>query len=122
MEEIDGDCPCLLNIMVAILLYVDNVVLLPKFGASLRIIMNLIYEFCTSYGPEVNLSKVKIMIFGCNKRELNQEAFYLDKDPIKTTHEYKYHGIDFYTHKYFEPSIKRRRIASMKTLMGTMRK
>ena len=68
------------------------------------------------------LSKTKIMIFGRNKRKLNQEAFYLDKDQIEITHEYKYLGIDFYSHGYFEPSSKRRRIASMKALMGTLRK
>ena len=37
-------------------------------------------------------------------------------------HEYKYLGIDCYSHDYFEPSIKRRRTASMKVLMDTLRK
>ena len=30
------------------------------------------------------------MLFGRNQRKLNQEAFYLDKDHIEITHEYKY--------------------------------
>ena len=30
------------------------------------------------------------MIFDGNKRKLNQEEFYLDKDQIEITHEYKY--------------------------------
>ena len=38
------------------------------------------------------------MIDGRNKRELNQKAFYLDKDSIETTHAYKYIGIDFHSH------------------------
>ena len=59
------------------------------------------------------------MIFGLNKRELNQEALYLDKDQIEITHEYKYLAIDFYSHGYFEPSGKGRRIAVMKALMDT---
>ena len=62
------------------------------------------------------------MIFGCNKRKLNQEAFYLDKDHIEITHEYQYLGIDFYSHGYLEPSSKKGGIASMKALMGTSRK
>ena len=63
------------------------------------------------------------MIFGHNKRKLNQEAFYLDKDPIEITHEYKYLGIDLYSHGYFEPSNKKKqRIAGIKALMGTLRK
>jgi hypothetical protein len=47
------------------------------------------------------------MIFGHNKRKLNQEPFNLYKDQIDITHEYKYLGIDFYSYGYFEPSYKR---------------
>ena len=36
LEKIDGDFTCLLNTMVAILLYVDDIVLLSRFGASLQ--------------------------------------------------------------------------------------
>ena len=46
------------------------------------------------------------MISSSNKRKLNQEAFYLDKDPFEITHEYEYLGIDFYLHGYFKPSNK----------------
>jgi hypothetical protein len=35
------------------------------------------------------------MTFGHNKRYLNQEAFYLDKEQMEITHEYKYYDIDF---------------------------
>ena len=57
------------------------------------------------------------MIFGHNKRKLNQEAFYLDKEQIEITDEYKYLGIDFHSHGYFEPSNKKQGIAGMKALM-----
>ena len=60
--------------------------------------LNKLYEFCTSSSLEVNLSKTKIMIFDRNKRELIKKAFYLGKDPIEITHEYKYLGIDFCSH------------------------
>ena len=62
------------------------------------------------------------MIFGRNKKKLNQEAFYLDKDSIEITHEYKYLGSVSYSHGYFEPCSKRLRIIGMKALMGTPRK
>jgi hypothetical protein len=39
--------------------------------------------------------RLKTMIFGPNKRKLNREALYLDKDPIEMSHKYKYLGIDF---------------------------
>ena len=70
---------------------------------------------------KVNLSKTKIMIFDRNKRKLNQEAIYLDKDRIEINHEYKYLGIDFYSHGYFEPSSKGQRMSRMKALMDTLR-
>ena len=36
LDEIDRDSPCLFNIIVAILFYVDNVVLLSRSSASLQ--------------------------------------------------------------------------------------
>lgn len=62
------------------------------------------------------------MISSCNKRKINQEMFYNGKDKIEITYEYKCLGIGFYSHCHFEPSSKRQRIASMKDLMGTLRK
>ena len=81
--------------MVAVLLYVEDVVLLCKSGVGLQKLLSKLYEFCTLASLEVNLSKTKIMIFSHNKRKLNQEAFYLDKDPIEINHEYEYLGIDY---------------------------
>ena len=52
--------------------------------------LNKLYKFCTSSSLEVNVFKTKIMIFGYRKRELNQEAFCLDKEQIEINHEYKY--------------------------------
>jgi hypothetical protein len=62
------------------------------------------------------------MLFGCNKRNLNQETFYLDKNQNEITHQYKYPGIDSYSHGHFEPSYKMQRIACMKVVMCTLRK
>ena len=62
------------------------------------------------------------MIFGYNKRKINEEAFYVDNDPIEIIHEYKYLGIDFYSHGYFKPFSKRQRIersSSRNHLLGT---
>ena len=70
-------------------------------------------DFWTSYmsfallqALKIYLSKTKIMVFGRNKRKLNQEAFYLDKDQIEIIHEYKYLGIDFYSHEDLSQLVK----------------
>ena len=61
-------------------------------------------------------------MFGHNTRKLNQEASYLGQDRIELIHEYKYLGIDFYSHDHFNHQVKRQIIASMKVVMNTLRK
>ena len=95
------------------------------FALYINIIITKIYEqkckFCIVFDLDVNLSKAKIMVFGCNKRKLNQETFYLGKNQNEITHHYKYLGIDSYSHGHFEPSNKRQRIVCMKVVMCTLR-
>jgi hypothetical protein len=57
--------------IVAILLYVDDVVMLSRSGACLQRLLNKLYEFSTSSSLEVNQAKSKIMVFGHNKWRLN---------------------------------------------------
>jgi hypothetical protein len=76
---------CLFNTIVVIL-YANDVILFG-LSASLQMLLNKMYEFCTLSSLEVNLAKIEIMIFGCNNRKLTQEAFDLDKDQIEITHE-----------------------------------
>ena len=65
--------------------------------------MNKQHEFCASSSFDVNLSTIKIVIFGYNKRKLNL-------------------GIGFYLHGHFRSSSRRQRVASVDVLMGTSRK
>ena len=110
---------CLFKIVVAILLYASDVFSLSRSRVYLQRLLNKLNEFCTYSSLQVNLSKTKLMIFGHNKRKLNQEAFYLNKDHTEITHDYKCLGIDVYAHSYFEPSFKRQGIAAMEALMQT---
>lgn len=96
MDEIDGESLCLFDRAVVILFYANNVIMLFKLGACLQRLLYKLHEFCTSSILEVNLSRTKIMIFGRNKRNLNQETLYLDKDRIEITRKYEYFGIDLY--------------------------
>jgi hypothetical protein len=100
--------------VVAILLYVVVVVLPSKSRPSLQKLQNKPYEGCTSSSLEVNISKTKTMIISHNAMKLNHEAFYLDKDQIGITQEYKYLGTHFYSHGYFEPLSRLQRMVSTK--------
>ena len=62
------------------------------------------------------------MIFGRNKEISKQVWFYLCDDQIETTYAYKYLGVDFYSHGYFEPSSGKEGTACMKPLMASLRK
>jgi hypothetical protein len=121
LDEVDWDSPCPFNMVVATLLYVVVVVLLSKSRPSLQKLQNKPYEGCTSSSLEVNISKTKTMIIGHNARKLNHEAFYLDKDQIGITQEYKYLGTHFYSHGYFEPLSRLQRMVSTKALVSTLR-
>ena len=78
-----------LKFIVAILLHIDDVIVLSKSRIGLHKFYTS-YEFCTYYSMEVDFFKTKLMIFGRNKIKSNQEAFYLDQNQIEITHEYKY--------------------------------
>ena len=45
LDEIDGESLCLVNTMVAILLYADDVVILSKSEACLQRLLSKLYEF-----------------------------------------------------------------------------
>jgi hypothetical protein len=50
------------------------------------------------FSIDINLSKTKIMNFGQNINQTeNQEGLYLGDDQIETTHEYKYLGVNYYS-------------------------
>ena len=61
------------------------------------------------------------MIYGLNKRKLNQETLYLENDSIEITHENKCLVIDFIHKDALSHLVKRQRIVGMKALMGTPR-
>ena len=55
LDEVDWNPPCSFNMVVAIILYVDVVVLLSKSIPCLQKLLNKLYEFCTSFSLEVNI-------------------------------------------------------------------
>jgi hypothetical protein len=56
--------------MVAILLYVDDVIMLSKSGVSLQRILNKLHEFCIFSSLEVNLSKTKNFDLWLQQKEI----------------------------------------------------
>ena len=124
LDEIIIDSLCLFDTMVTIILYFDDVVLLSKSGSSLQRLPNELFEFCTLSSLDVDLSKSLTQNHDLwpQQNEMKARGFCLSKDQIEITYEFKYYGIDLHSHGHFELSSKKQRIASMKALMGTLRK
>ena len=59
LDKIDKNSLCLFNTVVAILLYVDDLVILSKSRASLQRLLNKLYEICTSSSLEVIYLRLK---------------------------------------------------------------
>ena len=59
LDKIDGDSSCLIKIVVAILLYADEVVLLSRSNVGLQRLLNKLFEFCISSSLQINLAKTK---------------------------------------------------------------
>ena len=57
LDEINGGPLCLFKMVVAILLYVDDIVMISKLGACLLRLLNKLYKFCASSNLDVDLSK-----------------------------------------------------------------
>ena len=45
LDKIDKESPCLINTVVAIFRYVDDIVLLSRSSASLQKLLNKLYEY-----------------------------------------------------------------------------
>ena len=71
LDEINGGSLYLFNVVVAILLYADDVVMLLESRVSFQRLLNKLCGFCISSHLAINLPKTKIMIFGQNRKKLN---------------------------------------------------
>ena len=114
------DSPCLFKIMVAILLYADNVVLLSKFGVRLQKLWNKLYDILLAF-KSMYLRR-KSWYLAAAKGNYTKRHFSQTKTKLRSPMNTNTLGLIYYSHGYFEPSRKRWRIASMKALMGTLRK
>jgi hypothetical protein len=57
LDKINGDSLCLFKMIVAILLYADDVVMIFKSKACLQRLLNKLHKFCTSSSLDVDLIK-----------------------------------------------------------------
>ena len=57
------DCPRLAQLLIAILMFADDIALFSYFPRGLQHQLNILQEFCTARGLKVNVLKTKTMVF-----------------------------------------------------------
>ena len=93
IDDFDHSCsPVLLGQKhISCLLYADDLVLLSESQEGLQNCLNTTWEYCKSWGLEINYTKSNVMIFNKGSR-LSNVKFYIDETELEIVHHYKYLG------------------------------
>ena len=83
----------IIDIIVAILAFCDDVCLLSPDENELQILLNICDNYSKNWAIEYNISKCKYMVFGSNN--FNNNIFTLINLPLSFTNSIKYLGIEF---------------------------
>ena len=83
------------DMMIAYLLFADDLVLISDTAEGLQKQIGGLYEFCRKWHMIVNLTKTKICVFNVSKKVLADYHFYYNGKEIEITDQYKYVGIIF---------------------------
>ena len=94
IDDFDHSCsPVLLGQKhISCLLYADDLVLLFERQEGLQNCSNKTWEYCKSWGLEINYTQSKVMIFNKGSRLSNVKC-YIDKTELEIVRHYKYLGI-----------------------------
>ena len=88
------DAPKLLDILVAILLFADDIALMSYSPAGLQHQLSILAKFCGDRGLNVNVSKTKIVVFEPRRTECSPFTF--EGQIIERVEVFKYLGIAFH--------------------------
>ena len=69
------DCPCLAQLLIAILMFADDIALFSYSPRGLQHQLNILQEFCTARGLKVNVQKTKTMVFESRKTHTTPFAY-----------------------------------------------
>ena len=103
------------EINIFMLLFADDTVLFSKSSDGLQRIIDKLYEFCTSWGIEVNVEKTAIMVFKKgNRKEICNLKY--NNESLKNVDEYSYLGVRLKSNCSFSVAQKRLSDSAMKAL------
>ena len=88
------DAPKLLDILVATLLFADDIALMSHSPAGLQYQLSILAKFCADRGLKVNVSKTKIVVFEPKRTEC--PPFTFEGQVLERVEVFKYLGIAFH--------------------------
>ena len=92
IQDNNADPVVIGNLNISCLLYADDLVLLSTSPSGLQKCLDKLYEFCTSWKLEVNVTKSKVLIFNSNGKSFTDYFKYKDKT-IETVSSFCYLGV-----------------------------
>ena len=114
------DAPHLADILLAILLFADDIALFSYSASGLQKQLDVLAEFCASRGLTVNVNKTKILVF--EHRKSTTPAFLYGDMDIEQVDEFKYLGMLMHGTKGLSPAIDLLCKAARRAMFGLQRR
>ena len=116
----ETDCPRLAELLIAILLFADDIALFSYSSKGLQRQLDILQGFCAKRGLKVNVQKTKTMVFEHQKSQT--PAFTYEGSDIEQVENFKYLGmITAYT-RTLTPAIDHLCKAATRAMFGLQRR
>ena len=119
MLSVEGKFPDLSDTIINHLLWADDLVLLALDYKSMQTNLDILQNFCNTWGLTVNMKKTKIIQFGTSKR--NAYTFLLGSDTVEIVKTYCYLGIIIHQNGSFKCAIDELRKKALRARFALMR-
>ena len=112
--------PQIADIVLAILLFADDIALFSYSPAGLQKQLDILSKFCAARGLSVNVKKTKIVVF--ELRKSITPCFCSNGDTIEQVDEFKYPGVLMHGTKGLSPAIDYLCKAAKRAMFGLQRR
>ena len=116
----DIDAPRIADILLAILLFANDIALFSYSTSGLQKQLDILAEFCLARGLSVNVKKTKTLVF--ERRKSVTPAFLYEGNVIEQVDEFKYLGILTHGTKGLSPALELLCKAAKRAMFGLQRR
>ena len=116
----ETDCPRLATLLIAILLFADDIALFSYFEKGLQRQLDVLQEFCAAQGLKLNVQKTKTMVSGPRKSQTS--PFSYAGANIEQVDIFKYLGITLHGTRGLSTAIETLCQAAKRAMFGLLRR